>query len=66
MQRRHGVSVSVLAGSGIGMERDYDFSSAVHGSDLEDPVAMGRRARRARGQTSRSPQGRNHAGAGDL
>jgi PmbA protein len=41
---RHGVSVSVLAGSGVGMERDYDFSSAVHGSDLEDPVAVGRRA----------------------
>ncbi len=41
---RHGVSVSVLAGTGTGMERDYDFSSAVHGSDLEDPAAVGRRA----------------------
>ena len=41
---RHGVSVSVLAGSGTGMERDYDFSSAVHGGDLEDPATVGRRA----------------------
>jgi PmbA protein len=41
---RHGVSVSVLAGTGTAMERDYDFSSAVHGSDLEDPAAVGRRA----------------------
>ena len=37
---RHGVSVSVLAGSGTGMERDYDFSSAVHGGDLEDPATV--------------------------
>jgi PmbA protein len=41
---RHGVSVSVLAGTGTAMERDYDFSSVVHGSDLEDPAAVGRRA----------------------
>ena len=38
------VSVSVLAGEGTGMERDYDFTSAVYGSELEDPAAMGRRA----------------------
>jgi PmbA protein len=41
---RHGVSASVLAGTGTEMERDYDFSSAVHGADLEDPAAVGRRA----------------------
>ncbi len=41
---RHGISGSVLAGTGTGMERDYEFSSAVHGSDLEDPAAVGRRA----------------------
>ena len=28
--RRWGISVSVLAGEGTGMERDYDFSSAVY------------------------------------
>jgi PmbA protein len=40
----HGVSVSVVAGTGDGMERDYDFSSAVYGADLEDAAAVGKRA----------------------
>jgi PmbA protein len=40
----HGVSAAVLAGTGTGMERDYDFSSAVFGADLEDPAAVGRSA----------------------
>jgi PmbA protein len=40
----HGVSVSVIAGSGTGMERDYDFCSVVCAADLEDPAAVGRRA----------------------
>jgi len=40
----HGVSVAVLAGEGTGMERDYDYSSAVHAGDLEDPTEVGRRA----------------------
>ncbi len=38
------ISVSVLAGEGTAMERDYDFSSAVYGSELESPAAIGRRA----------------------
>ena len=38
------VSVSVLAGEGTHMERDYDFSSARHGADLGDPQAVGRSA----------------------
>ncbi|MEQ1863158.1 MAG: metallopeptidase TldD-related protein [Micropepsaceae bacterium] len=38
------VSVSVLAGEGTHMERDYDFSSARHGADLGDPQAVGRNA----------------------
>ncbi len=41
---RHAVAVSVLAGEGLSMERDYDFSSCVHGADLEDPAEIGRRA----------------------
>ncbi len=41
---RHSLGVSVLAGEGLGMERDYDFSSSVYGADLEDPAAVGRRA----------------------
>ena len=40
----HGVSVSVLAGTDDGMERDYDYSSAVYGADLEDAALVGRRA----------------------
>jgi len=40
----HGVSVSVLAGSGTGMERDYDHASARFIADLEDAEAIGRRA----------------------
>jgi PmbA protein len=40
----HGVSAAVLAGTGTGMERDYDFSSAVFGADLQDPAAVGRSA----------------------
>ncbi|WP_203073167.1 TldD/PmbA family protein [Falsiroseomonas ponticola] len=40
----HGISCTALAGSGTAMERDYDFSSVVHLEDLDDPVAIGRRA----------------------
>ena len=41
---RHSVAVSVIAGTGQGMERDYEFGSAVYGADLEDPAAVGKRA----------------------
>lgn len=37
-------SVSVLAGNGTAMERDYDFSSALHFSDLRDSADIGRSA----------------------
>jgi PmbA protein len=40
----HSVSVAVLAGEGTGMERDYDFSSAVYAADLENPTTVGTRA----------------------
>ncbi len=40
----HSLSVSVIAGSGTAMERDYDFSTAVHAGDLQDPETIGRRA----------------------
>jgi PmbA protein len=39
-----GFSVSVVAGEGAGMERDYDFSSAVHFRDLARAETVGRRA----------------------
>ena len=41
---RHGVGVAVLAGEGLAMERDYDFSTSVYGRNLEDPAAVGTRA----------------------
>ncbi len=40
----HGVSVSVIGGSGTQMERDYDFTSAVYASDLRAPEEIGRSA----------------------
>lgn len=40
----HGVSVSVIGGSGLQMERDYDFANAVYAADLRDPADLGRRA----------------------
>jgi len=40
----HSVSAVAIAGEGTGMERDYDFSSALHASDLADPEKVGRSA----------------------
>jgi PmbA protein len=40
----HGVSVTVIGGSGTQMERDYDFTSAVYAADLRDPAGIGRSA----------------------
>jgi PmbA protein len=43
-QTNHGVSASVLAGSGGAMERDHAHHSARHAAMLESPEAVGRRA----------------------
>ena len=40
----HGVSVTAIAGTGVDMQRDYDYSSSLHGSDLDDPAQLGRNA----------------------
>ncbi|MCB1385119.1 MAG: TldD/PmbA family protein [Nitratireductor sp.] len=40
----HSVSASFVAGEGEAMERDYDFSSAVHLADLRPPAEVGRTA----------------------
>lgn len=40
----HGISVSVLAGEGTAMERDYDHTSARRAADLESAELVGRRA----------------------
>jgi PmbA protein len=41
---RFGRSVSVIAGEGTKMERDYDFDSRLFAADLDDPKLIGRRA----------------------
>ncbi len=41
---RHGVAMTAIAGEGTGMERDHDFSSTLHASDLENAQAIGRHA----------------------
>jgi PmbA protein len=41
---RHGISASAIAGAGTGMERDYDFTSALHAADLDTPERVGRSA----------------------
>ena len=44
MASRFGNSVSVIAGEGTGMERDYDFDSRLYYAELDDPAEIGRRA----------------------
>ncbi len=43
-QTSHGLSASVLAGTGGGMERDHAHHSARHAAALEAPEVIGRRA----------------------
>ena len=40
----HSLSMTAIAGEGTGMERDYDFSSVRHGTDLAPPEQVGRNA----------------------
>lgn len=40
----HSVSAVALAGAGTGMQRDYDYASATHLGDLEEPAGLGRTA----------------------
>lgn len=42
----NGLSVSVIAGEGTGMQRDYAYHSARHAADLDTPVEIGERAGR--------------------
>jgi PmbA protein len=44
LRTSHSVSATALAGTGTGMQRDYDYSSTVHLADLEDATAIGRSA----------------------
>ncbi|WGS28862.1 TldD/PmbA family protein [Bradyrhizobium sp. ISRA464] len=38
------ISTTAISGEGTGMERDYDFTSALHASDLDSPATVGRKA----------------------
>jgi PmbA protein len=44
LRSSQGLSMMAIAGEGTGMERDYDFSSAIHGADLMSPESIGRSA----------------------
>jgi PmbA protein len=44
LSSRHSVSMTAIAGEGRCMERDYDFSSALHAADLSDAASIGRSA----------------------
>jgi PmbA protein len=44
LRSSQGVSMMAIAGEGTGMERDYDFTSAIHASDLHAPAEIGRSA----------------------
>ena len=38
----HSLSMEAIAGEGITMERDYEYSTALHASDLDPPEQVGR------------------------
>jgi PmbA protein len=44
LSSQHGVSMTAIAGEGTGMERDYDYSSALHAANLDAPEQVGRKA----------------------
>ena len=44
LSSRHSLSMTAIAGEGTRMERDYDFSSALHAADLADAASTGRSA----------------------
>ncbi|MBR0696832.1 TldD/PmbA family protein [Bradyrhizobium lablabi] len=44
LRSSQGISTTAISGEGTGMERDYDFTSAPHASDLDSPALVGRRA----------------------
>jgi PmbA protein len=44
LRSSQGISMTAIVGDGTGMERDYDYTSAIHASDLDSPEAVGRSA----------------------
>ncbi|HEY1982415.1 MAG TPA: TldD/PmbA family protein, partial [Xanthobacteraceae bacterium] len=41
---RHSISMAAIAGSGTGMEQDYDYTSTLHACDLDSAAQIGRNA----------------------
>lgn len=41
---RHGLGATVLAGTGVAMQRDYEYRQATHRADLPSPASIGREA----------------------
>ena len=54
----YGISTAVIAGEGTAMQRDWDYDSKLHLSDLESPETIGRRAgeRAVRRRDPRKPK----------
>ncbi len=44
LRSSQGISATAISGEGTGMERDYDFTSALHATDLLSPETVGRSA----------------------
>src|SRR5207344_918795 len=44
LRSSQGISMTAISGEGTGMERDYDYTSAPHASDLAAPASVGRKA----------------------
>ena len=62
---RHSISMQAIAGEGTGMETDYDFSSALHASDLDAPEKIGRAPAR-RPSPAQPAQGLDQESAGGV
>jgi len=44
LRSSQGISMTAISGEGTAMERDYDYTSAPHAADLENPERVGRSA----------------------
>src|SRR6195952_2072478 len=44
LRSSQGISMTAIVGDGTGMERDYDYTTAPHASDLASPESVGRKA----------------------
>lgn len=44
LRSSHAIAMTAIVGDGTGMERDYDYTTAPHASDLDSPENVGRKA----------------------